>query len=84
MRPADGKVHKACASLCIRSGLPPAFFAKDKAGKSALMIMTNAQTAHGDDLLPFVADPVKIEGDVYQWGNLLVLDTPVSKITRIT
>lgn len=83
MRPADGKVHKACASLCIRSGLPPAFFAKDKAGKNALMIMTNAQVAHGDDLLPFVADPVKVEGDVYQWGNLLVLDTPVSKITRI-
>ena len=83
MRPAEGKIHKACAALCIRGGLPPAFFVKDKAGKQSLMIMTDAKGAHGPDLLPFVADPVRAEGEVYQWGNLLLLDTPAAKISRL-
>jgi len=82
MRPSEGKVHKACAALCIRGGLPPAFFVQDKAGKDALLIMTDAEGGHGPDLLPFVADPVKITGDVFQWGNLLLLDSPVSAIKR--
>ena len=84
MRPADGKVHKACAALCIRGGIPPAFFVKDKANKKALMIMTDRQGAHGPDLLPLVADPVQVKGEVFQWGNLLILDGPVSSITRLT
>ena len=82
MRPADGKVHKACASLCIRGGLPPAFFAEDSAGRNALMIMTDRKLKHGPDLLPFVADPVRISGSVFKWGNLLVLDNPISSIRR--
>jgi len=84
MRPSEGKVHKACAALCIRGGLPPAFFVKDKANKQALMIMTDRQDAHGPDLLPLVADPVHIKGEIFQWGNLLILDNPVSAITRMT
>ena len=84
MRPADGKVHKACAALCIRGGLPPAFSARDKAGNDTLLIMTHAKNGHGPDLLPFVADPVRISGNIYQWGNLRVLDNPVSSIRRLS
>ena len=83
MRPSEGKVHKACASLCIRGGLPPAFFARDHKGRSALMIMTDHGTAHGPGLLPFVADPVEITAEVRRWGNLLLLDGPVSSIGRL-
>ena len=83
MNPAEGKVHKSCASLCIRGGLPPAFFAKDKIGREALMIMTDNGAGHGHDILPFVADPVSVEGNVKQWGNLLLLDGPVSSISRL-
>ncbi len=83
MRPSEGKVHKACASLCIRGGLPPAFHARDRGGRTALMIMTDGGYAHGPDLLPFVADPVRVRGQVKRWGNLMLLDAPVTGITRI-
>ena len=80
MRPSDGKLHKACASLCIRGGIPPAFFARGPAGQSTLMIMTDAGRAHGPDLLALVADPVRLSGRVFRRGDLLMLDTPLSAI----
>ncbi len=83
MRPSEGKVHKACAALCIRGGLPPAFYAKTTSGESALMIMTDGGLAHGEALLPFVADPVQVSGQARRWGDLLLLDGPVSAITRL-
>lgn len=83
MRPSEGKVHKACASLCIRSGLPPAFYVKDPQDQSALMIMTAGGYGHNKDLLPFVADPVSITGQVLRFGDLFLLDAPVSAISRL-
>ena len=82
MRPSEGKVHKACASLCIRGGLPPAFYVKDRKDQKALLIMTDCGLGHSPDLLPFVADPVEITATAQRWGNLLLLDGPVSAIRR--
>ncbi|MEM7662250.1 MAG: hypothetical protein AAF292_08360 [Pseudomonadota bacterium] len=84
MRPSEGKVHKACASLCIRGGLPPAFFVKDRSGQSALMIMTDGGSAYGDDLLPLVAEPVEINAQVARHGDILMLDAPVSNMRIIS
>ncbi len=83
MRPSEGKVHKACAALCIRSGLPPAFFAKDDKNNKTLLIMTDKFGPHGDSLLPFVADPVSIKGQVYRKGDLYFLDNNPDSIVRI-
>ena len=83
MRPSEGKVHKACAALCIRGGIPPAFFAKDRAGNQTLLIMTHRGEAHGPDLLPYVADPVQIRGRILRYGDLTLLDGPVADITRL-
>ncbi|MEL6724889.1 MAG: hypothetical protein AAFP81_19875 [Pseudomonadota bacterium] len=83
MRPSSGKVHKSCASLCIRSGLPPAFYVEDPQKQSALMVMTSGGFGHNKDLLPYVADPVRITGQVQRFGDLLILDAPVSAISRL-
>jgi hypothetical protein len=83
MRPSEGKPHKSCASLCIRGGIPPAFFARGPAGQAALMIMTVAGVAHGPGLLALVADPVQVTGRVFRRGDLLVLDAPLSGIRRL-
>jgi hypothetical protein len=83
MRPSSGKVHKACASLCIRGGLPPAFYVKDPKDQSALMIMTSGGFGHNKDLLAYVADPVSITGQVQRFGDLFLLDAPVSAISRL-
>jgi len=83
MRPSEGKVHKACASLCIRGGLPPAFYVKTPQDQKALMIMTSGGFGHNKDLLPYVADPVAITGQVQRFGDLFLLDAPVSAIQRL-
>ena len=83
MRPSQGKPHKACASLCIRGGIPPAFFARDAEGRGALMIMRDGAQAYGPALLALVADPVRLRGRVFRQGDLLMVDAPLSKIRRV-
>jgi hypothetical protein len=83
MRPSEGKVHKACAALCIRGGIPPAFFARGPGQQGALMIMTSGGNAHGRDLLALVADPVRVSGRVLRLGDLLLFDAATSQIVRI-
>lgn len=83
MSPAEGKVHKACASLCIRGGIPPAFFVKDRREQTALLLMTNSGGAHDQTLLPFVADPVEMTGDIKRWGDLFLFDGPVTNLRRL-
>ncbi len=83
MRPSEGLVHKACASLCIRGGLPPAFFARGPGPQGALLIMTSGGRAFGPELLPLVADPVQLSGRVFRRGDLLFVDAPLSGIRRV-
>jgi len=83
MQPSNGKVHKSCASLCIRSGLPPAFYVKNLKDQKALMIMTDSGGAHNHDILPYVADPVAMTATLQRRGDLLFLDAPVSAIARL-
>jgi hypothetical protein len=82
MRPADGKVHKACASLCIRGGIPPALFARGPQHQGALLIMVSDGRAYGPGLLGVVGEPVRVRGRVYRLGDLLLLDAPLAAIRR--
>jgi len=83
MRPASGKVHKACASLCIRGGIPPAFFPSAQSGENGLMIMTSGGQPYGPDLLELVADPVNVSGQLFKLGDVLLLDAPVADLKRM-
>lgn len=83
MRPSQGKPHKACASLCIRGGIPPAFFARADGGRGALMIMRDGETAYGPELLALVADPVRMRARVFRQGDLLMVDAPLRDIRRL-
>ncbi|MEM8773038.1 MAG: hypothetical protein AAGD92_15435 [Pseudomonadota bacterium] len=74
MRPSYGKTHKACAALCIRGGIPPSFWARSKDGKESVMLMTDANGGPMPmDILPLVADPVDVEGEIWRVGDLLQL-----------
>lgn len=83
MRPSSGKVHKACASLCIRGGIPPAFFTRSPQQTEQLMIMTDRGRPYGPDLLELVADPVNVVGQLFKMGDLLVLDAPLAGLQRL-
>lgn len=85
MRPGDGKVHKACASLCIRSGIPPAFFARDAQGGEHALVMT---TPEGGRIVPteaflaLVADPAEASGAIVRVGDILQFRVDPATIRR--
>ncbi len=88
MKPGEGKVHKACATLCIAGGIPPMFMVTDEAGERTYYLLVNKAGAGivGDELdalLPFVADPVRIMGEAERWGELLVLNIDPSSFKRL-
>lgn len=84
MKPGDGKPHKACATLCIRGGVPPMF--RDDTGALHLLVDDAGRTPDGDDLealLPYVADPVEVEGDAFVAGDLSCLRILNGAIKRL-
>jgi hypothetical protein len=86
MRPGEGHLHKACASLCIRGGIPPMFVTRGRGGDvPALMLLTQADgTAVPPDLIiPFVADAVRVTGTIEKRGDLWVLKADLPTLMRI-
>jgi hypothetical protein len=67
MKPGDGKSHKACATLCIRGGIPPLLVTWDEAGGHRCYLLTDldGRALAGESLnalLPFVGEPVEVTG----------------------
>lgn len=84
MRPGSGKTHKACASLCIRGGIPPSFWVRTKDGRESVLLMTDAEGGPiSMDILPLVADPVEAEGEIVRVGDLLLFRADVSAYRRV-
>ncbi len=84
MRPGRGKTHKACASLCIRGGIPPSFWVRTKDGRESVLLMTDAEGGPMPmDILPRVADPVEAEGEIVRVGDLLQFRADASAYRRI-
>ena len=84
MRPSHGRTHKACASLCIRGGIPPSFRVVTKQGQESVMLLTDENgQKFSDAILPFVADPIAMTGRVIQIGDSLQFRAAVSTIARI-
>ncbi|MEO1135932.1 MAG: hypothetical protein AAFW68_04860 [Pseudomonadota bacterium] len=84
MRPGRGKTHKACASLCIRGGIPPSFWVRSEDGRENVLLMTDAVGGPVPmDILPLVADPVEAEGELIRVGDLLQFRADVSAYRRL-
>ena len=84
MRPGRGKTHKACASLCIRGGIPPSFWARTRDGRESVLLMTDANGGPMPmDILPLVADPVSALGEIVRVGDILQFRTDPEKYRRL-
>ncbi len=70
MKPGDGLTHKACATLCIRGGLPPMFVARTPDGPEFRLLIVDGVAALPEDLLALVAEPVRIEGELIEIAGL--------------
>jgi hypothetical protein len=74
MNPGEGKPHKACAIRCISGGVPPIFVVKNSEGvANYFLLVSHEGKTVNQEILPLVADPVQIVGEVIQYENLLVL-----------
>jgi hypothetical protein len=84
MTPGDGRTHSACASLCLRGGIPPALLVRDRAGRSGLYLLEDST---GESLSSRAADvagePVEMRGAIGQRGSWRILRTDPSTWTRL-
>src|SRR5262249_19772433 len=68
MRPGEGKLHRDCASLCIRGGIPPMFVTRggDRADAPQVLLLTQADgsAVPPETIIPFVGEPVELSGTI--------------------
>jgi hypothetical protein len=87
MKPGDGKAHKACATLCIRGGVPPMFAVRNTDDPVELYLLTNAQgqalgAGELEAIVPYIADAVSVQGRQLQRGDERLLC--IERIRRLT
>jgi hypothetical protein len=84
MAPGDTKAHRACATRCIAGGIPPLLLVRDAIGRAFYILLTAEDgTALNDAVLPFVAEPVEITGQLSRRGERLILGVDPSNIRRL-
>ncbi len=70
MKPGRDKPHRACASLCIRGGVPPMLVVDEiGGGRRHYILMSGDGRANGRDLLDLVAELVRVTGEMYRLGD---------------
>jgi hypothetical protein len=84
MKPGDGKAHKACATLCLRGGIPPVFLASN--GQRYLLVDEAGHALRDDrldEILPFVADDVEIRGMTARQGDVTLMMISPGAVRRL-
>lgn len=84
MNPGNTKVHRECAVRCISGGIPPLFIARDAVGnKIALQLVSAKKEAVNQDVLDFVAEPIKITGQLSRIGEQLIFKADPRTYQRV-
>lgn len=85
MKPGVGKVHKACATLCVFGGIPPMFMVRNEdGGLFSLYLLTDAEGNQiKDDILEYVADPISVAGDLVEGQGITQFRIDPSTIKRL-
>ena len=85
MKPGHRKPHRACAIRCISGGIPPIFVVRaENGGTMQLLLVGEDDRTLNDEVLPFVADPLRLEGEIVRDGGLLILRTEPASFRRLT
>lgn len=83
MNPGEGKVHRDCAARCISGGIPPAFIAKDRSGTRKVFLLTGpGGTSINSAVLPYVGEPIDLEGDLYRSNYRDCIEIDVQKLAH--
>ena len=74
MVPGDGKTHADCAALCLRGGIPPALYVRDREDESAVVLLAGSQgEAIGPRVSEFAGESVEVTGVLEQKSEWPVL-----------
>ena len=74
MKPGDGKTHKACATLCVRGGIPPLLVTRDAEGVASYFHLSTADDgAPWRQVLDLLGEPVEVRGRLLRRGGLLIV-----------
>jgi hypothetical protein len=74
MRPGFGKTHRACAVRCISGGIPPVLAATNYEGDvNYFLIRGSNKEAINKEVLPYIAEPVKLTGELVRIDDWMVL-----------
>ncbi len=85
MKPGEGKTHKACASLCLRGGIPPMFVEDGKPDRPYLLLDMQGHALTGDQLetiIDFVGEAVLLPARAGSMGDLPTLAVDPAVIRR--
>ena len=90
MNPGRHKVHRACAINCLRGGIPPVLLVDRRQGAPVRMAEAEVLLlvgAEGEPLneavLPLVAVPVEVTGELWREDDLFVLRAAPGDIVRL-
>jgi hypothetical protein len=84
MKPGEGKVHRACAAMCIAGGIPPMLVVNESDGMRYGYILIGPQgQAAADLVIQDVAVPVSVFGQLERRGDLTYLRIAENGINRI-
>jgi hypothetical protein len=83
MRPGGGRTHRACAQLCVAGGIPPVLVGIDEHGHDVRAVIVDEDGAPSTEwVLPFVAEPVRVRGELVRDGSLAYVRTSAAAIER--
>ncbi len=84
MKPGAGGVHKACAEVCLRGGIPPILVAADAQNQHFGYLLTRADGESAATwLATFAAITVRASGQLQQLGDLLFIKLDENGVSRI-
>ena len=87
MNPGAGKTHRACATLCIRGGLPPLFVARFDQGNathSYFVLVSSTNKSVNQTVLNLVGEPIVVTGNIIQKDNLYLFQVRSDQYKRLS
>lgn len=85
MKPGAGKAHRACASMCLRGGIPPLLVVKNAEGeKYGFMLMNEDGSSASIELAQQVAVPVTLSGRMEKRGDMMYIRYKENSVVRLS